>query len=125
VAASLFHDGDLLIFPGHSWDEYISFYAAAKLTPFPIAYYVGRDGTDAAFDRLEREVAGAMMRGGQIYAVRLFDERDDDPRGLHELEPLGLTRASLRARLVEGLAPTVLRPIEGLTVVRLDPLLPP
>jgi hypothetical protein len=125
VAASLFHDGDLLVFPGHSWDEYLSFYAAAKLTPFPIAYYAGRDGVDACWERLEREVAAAMMRGGQVYAVRLFDERDEDPRGIKELEQLGLTRAGLRARLVDGLRPTALHPIEGLTVVRLDPVSPP
>jgi hypothetical protein len=123
-AAALFHDGDLLILPGHSWDEYIGFYAAAPVHPFPVAYYAARDGLDECFARLDREVAMALLRGGQVYAVRVFDDRDDDPRGWKELEQLGLGRAQLRARLLEGLVPAPLPPLEGLTVVRLDPVAP-
>jgi hypothetical protein len=123
AAAALFHDGDLLIFPGHSWDEYISFYATARLAPLPVVYYCARDGVDEGFQRIEREVAATMMRGGTVWAVRVFDDRDDDPRGWSELGQLGVSRERLRARLTEAMRATAQTPIPGLTVVRLDPIL--
>jgi hypothetical protein len=124
AAAARLADGDLVIFPGHSWDEYVSFYTAARLTPFPVAYYAARDGAQAAFARLDREVAATLLAGGHVYAVRILDESDDDPRGWKELEQLGLGRAAVRARVTAGFAAAPLGATEAggeLTVVRLDP----
>ena len=39
LTASQLRDGDLLIFPGHSWDEYVVYYGAARFEPFPVSYY--------------------------------------------------------------------------------------
>jgi hypothetical protein len=121
ATAALLHDGDLLLFPGHSWDEYVVFYGKAQVEPFPFAYYAARDGKDACFARLQRELAAARARGGRVFGVRLFDDGDEDPRGFWELGSVGLPRAELRARLLATLTPVPLSPLSGLEVVRLDP----
>jgi hypothetical protein len=117
AAGAQLHDGDTVLFPGHSWDEYIAFYAHARVWPVPLVYYAARDGADEGWQRIEREVALAMMRGGRLYAVRIFDG-DGDTRGWEELAELGLGREKVRARLTEGLTPVP----EG-SLVRLDPKL--
>ncbi len=100
TAAERLRDGDLVIFPGHSWDEYVSFYASARVEPFPLAYYAARDGGDACFARLARELAETRARGGRGFVARLFDDGDDDDRrGFDELAMLGLDRATLRRRV--------------------------
>jgi hypothetical protein len=110
-------DGDTVIFPGHSWDEYVAFYAHARVWPVPLVYYLARDGADEGWQRFEREVAATMMRGGRLYTVRIFDD-DEDPRGWSELLQLGLTREQVRARITNGLTAVP----EG-SLVRLDPKL--
>jgi hypothetical protein len=105
AAAASLHDGDLVVFPGHSWDEYVGSYAHGEVEPFPIAYYAARDGLPACFARLDREIAAARRRGGRVFAARVFDDDLDDPRGFAELRLLGLDRATLRARLTERLRP--------------------
>jgi hypothetical protein len=99
TAARLFSDGDLIVFPGHSWDEYVSFYATAKLEPFPLAYYIARDGAAAGWARLERDVRRALDRGGHVFVLRVWDDHDLDPRGIDELTALGYDRATLRREL--------------------------
>ncbi len=127
AASRLLHDGDLLIFPGHSWDEYVSYYAAVKVEPFPVAYYAARDGLPACWVRLDREIAAAEARGGQVLVVRVFDEDDpspNDPRGFDELSALGLSKNALRERLrAIGRPVTVGAAVpsgDGTQVVRLD-----
>jgi hypothetical protein len=120
AVAGLLHDGDLLLFPGHSWDEYVSFYSAAKIEPFPLSYYAARDGVDACLRRAERDIDHARARGGRIYALRVLDDLDDR-RGFYEMAELGLDRASLRARLLDRFHAVPLRPLEGVVVHRLDP----
>jgi hypothetical protein len=109
------------VFPGHSWDEYVSFFARVRVEPFPVVYYAARDGLSACLGRLEREVAAARARGGNVYALRLFDGRDDDPRGVVELEALGLGPQPLEALLRRGFVVTPLS-ADGIQLVRLDPL---
>ena len=92
-AARVMADGDLVIFPGHSWDEYIGFYERRDLRPLPLAYYAGILGKDRCLARVEREVAEARRRGAHVWAVRLDDT--DDTRGFWELGTLGLSRAEL------------------------------
>jgi len=120
-AAKLFHDGDLVVFPGHSWDEYVSFYAQAPLEPFPLSYYAARDGVAAGWQRLERDTEKAWARGGRVYALRFFDEHDADPRGADELAAQGLDRAALRAALRRRFSVVTVGALEaGGEVVRLD-----
>jgi len=130
-AAQALSEGDLLVFPGHSWDEYVSFYARQPIEPFPLSYYAAKDGQARMWARLDREVASARARGHHVFAVRLFDEHRevaDDPAGYAELRAIGLSRASLRAQLeqrfvVVHLTDEASRP--GTALVRLDPVPPP
>jgi hypothetical protein len=104
ASARLLKRGDLVIFPGHSWDEYISFFARVEVEPFPVAYYAARDGAAACAERLKREIDLAHARGGRVLAARIFDELDEDRRGWDELAALKLPRAAVR-RLVLSAAP--------------------
>ncbi|MGZ3439517.1 MAG: hypothetical protein ACXVDD_08370, partial [Polyangia bacterium] len=121
LTASQLHDGDLLIFPGHSWDEYVVFYGAARFEPFPVSYYAARDGAAAAWVRLDKEIGAARARGGRVFCVRVFDDADQDPRGFWELATVGVSRAALKEELGRRGHAVTLAPTEGLTVTRLDP----
>ncbi|HZS38638.1 MAG TPA: glycosyltransferase family 39 protein [Polyangia bacterium] len=106
-SARQLRDGDLVIFPGHSWDEYISFFGPPGVEPFPVCYYVARDGADEAFARLGREIDAARAHGGRVFAARLFDENDvspgqEDRRGWDELLALGFERAAVRRRVLDA-----------------------
>src|SRR5262249_10945292 len=94
-AAQVMTDGDLVLFPGHSWDEYVGFYDRRDLHLLPLSYYAGILGRDGCLARVEREVGEARRRGARVWAVRLLDD-DDDPRGFYELGTLGLPRSALR-----------------------------
>ena len=121
LTASQLRDGDLLIFPGHSWDEYVVFYGAPKIEPFPVAYYAARDGVTAAWARLDKEIAEARARGGRVFCVRVFDDADQDPRGFWELGTVGVSRATLKEALEKRGRPVTITPADGLTVTRLEP----
>jgi hypothetical protein len=72
-------------------------------------------------------VAATLLLGGHVYAVRILDESDDDPRGWKELEQLGLGRAAVRVRVTEGFVAAPLGAAQTggeRTVVRLDPAPP-
>jgi len=121
LTAAQLRDGDLLIFSGHSWDEYVSFYGSAHIEPFPVSYYAARDGVAAAWTRLDKEIAEARARGGRVFCVRVFNDADEDPRGFWELGTVGLSRADLREGLAKRGRPVTIVPTEGLTVTRLEP----
>jgi hypothetical protein len=121
ATAKLLGDGDLVIFPGHSWDEYIVFYSHAQIEPFPVAYYVPRDGVQAGLQRLDRELDAALARHGRIFAARIFDDADEDRRGFWELSTRGLPRAALREKLLARFSPSTITPLGGFSVTRLDP----
>jgi dolichyl-phosphate-mannose-protein mannosyltransferase len=121
LTAAQLHDGDLLVFPGHSWDEYVVYYGSARFEPFPLSYYIARDGAAAGWARLDKEIAAARARGGRVFAVRLFGDSEIDPRGFVELSAIGVSRAKLEEELARRLHPVALVPTEGLTVTRLDP----
>ena len=121
LTAALLHDGDLLIFPGHSWDEYVVFYGSAKIEPFPVSYYAARDGAAAAWARLDKEIGEARARGGRVFAVRIFNDADEDPRGFWELGTVGVSRAALKDAIARRGRPVTITPTEGLTVTRLEP----
>jgi hypothetical protein len=119
AAAALMRDGDLVLFPGHSWDEYIGFYTHTRVEPLPIAYYLGRDGKEACLARLDREVRAARARGGRVFAVRLLDD-EEDSRGFFELQQLGFPRPALRQLLARFHAVPLPTVEPKVTVWRLD-----
>jgi hypothetical protein len=122
VAAAPLADGDLVVFPGHDWDEYISYYARAHVEPFPISYYAARDGVAAMWARFDKELAAMNARGGHLYVARVFDDaRDvsDEPAGYVELRGLGVSRAILRDTLGRRFIVEPLPTSDGVSVVRL------
>ena len=124
LAAQPLANGDLVLFPGHSWDEYVGFYGGRAIEPFPLSYYAARDGQAALWSRLDREVGAARARGHAVYALRLFDEsRDvsDDPAGYAELRAIGISRGALRAGLEARFVVVPVLERDGVSVVRLDP----
>jgi len=100
--APALRDGDLVVFPGHSWDEYVWLYGRARVEPFPISYYAARDGFEAALSRLRRDLARVEAAGGRAVTARLFVPWDGDGRGFDELRLLGLDRDALERRLSEA-----------------------
>ncbi len=119
AAAALMRDGDLVLFPGHSWDEYVGFYTHTKIVPLPISYYLGRDGRAGCLARIEREVREARARGGRIFAVRIF-EPPDDARGFFELQELGMPPEELRRLFAAYRAVPLPTAEPKVTVWRLD-----
>jgi hypothetical protein len=119
-AASVMADGDLVLCPGHSWDEYIGFSSRRRLTVVPLVYYAGLLGRQGTIARVGEEVRAARARKANVWAVRLLDEDDGDPRGTATLAALGLPRSELRAMLAP-MHPTPVRTVEPkVTVWRLD-----
>jgi hypothetical protein len=119
AAASLMRDGDLVLFPGHSWDEYIGFYTHTKVVPMPIVYYLGRDGREKCLARLDKELREARERHARIFAVRIFEDPEDS-RGFFELKQLGMPPEELRS-LLGRFHPVPLPTVEPkVTVWRLD-----
>jgi hypothetical protein len=116
--APALRDGDVVVFPGHGWDEYVWLYGRARIEPFPVSYYAARDGIDAAIERLRRDVARVESAGGRAVTVRLLVPWDGDGRGFDELRLLGVDRDALERRLREAF---VIERIDD-RVMRLRPL---
>ena len=95
AAARHLADGDVVVGPGHGWDEYIGFYGAARVTTFPLVYWAGAVGVDA----LPRELARAAA-GRRLFLARLAD--DGDPMGWKELRRFVITPANARTLLPPG-----------------------
>jgi hypothetical protein len=82
--------GDLVISPGHGWDEYIGVYEGPVVGHFPLAFHVARLGSaEAVAPFLAETIRDARRRGHQIILVRLGDAID--PMGWRELAPFGVT----------------------------------
>jgi hypothetical protein len=98
-AAAHLADGDLVIGPGHGWDEYIGFYEGPRVVPFPLVYWAGRLGGTGP---LARAVAAAAVAtpARRFFVARLDD--DGDPMGWKELALFGVTRGNVRALLPPG-----------------------
>jgi hypothetical protein len=100
-AAEAMTQDALVLFPGHDWDEYVSFYGDERgqhLEPFPLSYYLARDGEERMWERLDREVGAARARGHQVYGVRLFDGNDDGG-GYVEMHAIGVSTAGIESEL--------------------------
>jgi hypothetical protein len=95
AAAQKLADGDVVVGPGHGWDEYIGFYDGPRVTPFPLVYWAGAVGRDALPATLARVAAGH-----RLFVARFAD--DGDPMGWKELRLFGITRDNARALLPAG-----------------------
>src|SRR5262249_35545447 len=95
AARAVLEPGDLVVGPGHGWDEYLDL--DATLPPdielVLISFFAGRDGPETAL----RELADAAGRARRVVLVRFFE--DGDPQGWKELAQLGVTREQLLRRL--------------------------
>lgn len=91
--SELLRPGDLLLYPGHTWDEYIGFYEDAEVERFILASFAGEEqgDRDAFLARLRRDLESTFDQGGRVIAVRVFD-----PPGSHHgwslLRALGVSR---------------------------------
>jgi hypothetical protein len=94
AAATHLADGDLVIGPGHGWDEYIGFYDGPRVTPFPLVYWAGKLG---GRDALERAITDAAAHAPRVFVARFSD--DADPMGWKELVQFGITRDNARLLL--------------------------
>lgn len=95
--------GDLVIGPGHGWDEYIGFYEGTAVTAWPLVYWAGAVGAAALPSRLDAAVARARAGGHRVWLARLTGD-DGDPMGWKELRLFGVTPANVRALLPPGRA---------------------
>jgi len=100
AAARHLQPGDVVVGPGHGWDEYIGFYDRSGATPFPLVYFAGAVGRAA----LPGAIADAA-RGHRLYLARFHD--DVDPMGWKELRLFGIDRNNARALLPPGHATTI------------------
>src|SRR5207249_8408917 len=83
---ALVRPGDLVISPGHSWDEYIGFYQSIDLDRFPLIYFCGHLGGPAAMRaELLHRVADARARNARIFLARV-----DEPEGADGWKELAL-----------------------------------
>lgn len=93
--------GDLIVSPGHGWDEYVGFYEGAAVGHFPLVFHAGRLGSAQAMKaQLADDIRDARKRGHRVLLVRFEDA--GDPMGWKELLQFGVTRASWRALLPDG-----------------------
>jgi hypothetical protein len=89
AAERLLTAGDLVVSPGHGWDELIGLGMPRPPERFPLAYHAGaRRHLGRALAELRGRVGGALRAGRRVYVARLVDSRDR--RGFKELAWLGL-----------------------------------
>ncbi len=105
AAAGHLAPGDLVIGPGHGWDEYLGFYDRSGVTPLPLIYDAGAYGAAALPQAIADAVAEARAAGHRVYLARLVD--DGDPAGWKELVQFGITPANARRLLPPGHAVAV------------------
>ena len=88
-------DGDVVIGPGHGWDEYVGFFDGPRVTTVPLVYWAGAVGRE----RLAATVA-RLAAGHRVVLVRMHDT--SDPMGWKELRLFGITPDNVRAFLPPG-----------------------
>lgn len=95
AAAAHLADGDVVVGPGHGWDEYIGFWSGPRVTTFPIVYWAGAVGVDALPSQLARAAAGH-----RLFLARMHDAAD--PMGWKELVRFGVGRENIQRLLPPG-----------------------
>lgn len=102
AVSDLLRQGDLLLYPGHTWDEYIGFYEDAPVERFILASFAGEEQGDreAFLTRLRGSLDETFSRGGRVIAVRVFDAPETH-HGWSLLRALGIPRDDVLALLAE------------------------
>ena len=86
---------DLVISPGHSWDEYLGFYDDKSLDRFPMIYFCGQLGSGEAMRKeLDHRVTDARARGSRIWFLRADEPVTSD--GWKELVRFGIDPVTFR-----------------------------
>jgi hypothetical protein len=94
--ASSLRAGDLVVSPGHGWDESIVLYAD-DVVPFPLVYHAAlRGDLDGLARDLDAAMAAAHARGARVVLARM---NDDSVLGWKELAVLGIDREAVYALL--------------------------
>jgi hypothetical protein len=109
----LLRQGDLLMYPGHTWDEYIGFYEDTPVERFILASFAGEEQGDreAFLARLEGALQRTHRAGGRVIAVRVFDPPDSH-HGWSLLQALGVARDDVLALLARfEVRPLTLEPV--------------
>jgi hypothetical protein len=98
AAARHLAPGDLVLSPGHGWDEYIGFERGPDIENVPIAYFAGQLGTRARLaEEIARRIAVARSRGRRICTARFRE--DSEPLGWKELRAFGINPRNVKALL--------------------------
>ena len=93
VAAHL-APGDLVISPGHSWDEYVGFYQPLAIDHFPIIFFCGQlGGAEPMAAELRRRADQTTAAGRSVWLLR-GDESGRAP-GWKDLAQFGLSPANI------------------------------
>lgn len=86
---------DLLVSPGHGWDELVGLGTVDPPERFPLVFHVADlGGLGPARALLYEHIEATLARGGRVFVARLNDEQD--ARGFKELDRLGLPRSDYR-----------------------------
>jgi len=111
AASRVTHAGDLVIFPGHGWDEYLGFLDGPAVEPYPLVFHAARLGGRAPLCAdLAAAIARARSAGHAVLLARLrvgpCAERtvgcdDPSPLGWKELRAFDVTPANV-AELLPG-----------------------
>ncbi len=90
--ASSINDGDLVISPGHSWDEYVGFAERRHVDHFPLVYFAGQLGTkEKVAAALNQQIERTWQNGHEVHLVRMGIA--DDDAGWRELQQFGINWA--------------------------------
>ncbi len=88
--------GDLLVYPGHSWDELVGMRLARPPERLCFIYHVGAERSlQDAVSLTHRAIGRAFARGGRVFVARLRDRLDD--QGFKEMGWFGLSRQGFAA----------------------------
>jgi hypothetical protein len=100
AAAAQVADGDLVIGPGHGWDEYVGFWRGPRVETLPLVYWAGAVGRAQLATVVARRVEEARAGGHSVWLARMRGA-DGDPMGWKELRLFGIGVADAR-RMVLG-----------------------
>ncbi len=114
--------GDLLLYPGHTWDEYVGFYEDVPVERFIIASFAGeeRGDAEALLARLRTRSDATHERGGRVVAVRVFDVPDSH-HGWSLLRAMDIPRDDVLAVLADYETRRLIRDPVGVWEIRSGP----
>jgi len=88
--------GDLVVSPGHGWDELVGLSLPFPVRRFPLIYFIGRErGLTAAETAMRAAIDQAFAAGASVFVARMRDPRDR--RGQEILGGQGLSSEAFAA----------------------------